>query len=67
VVPKKTAVLCLLFVFALAGLSGTALAQLKYGTDFTTSEAVWSVTHIKVKSNMIPYYLDGRKNLGEPF
>ena len=57
----KKAVLCLLFVFALAGLTGTAIAQLKYGTDFTTSDAVWSVTHIKVKSNMIPYYLEGIK------
>lgn len=42
-------------------LSGTASAQLKYGTDFTTSDAVWSVTHVKVKSNMIPYYLEGIK------
>jgi hypothetical protein len=67
VVPKnkedsmKKTVLCLLLVFALAGLSGSALAQLKYGTDFTASDAVWSVTHIKVKSNMIPYYLEGIK------
>ena len=55
---KKT-VLFLLLVFAFTSLGGTAFAQLKFGTDFTTSDAVWSVTHIKVKSNMIPYYLEG--------
>ena len=57
----KKSVFCFLLVFALTSLSGTALAQLKYGTDFTASDAVWSVTHIKVKSNMIPYYLEGIK------
>ena len=57
---KKT-LFFLLLVFAFTSLGGTAVAQLKYGTDFTTSDAVWSVTHIKVKSNMIPYYLEGIK------
>jgi hypothetical protein len=40
-------------------LTTTALAQLKFGTDFTASDSVWSVTHVKVKSNMMPYYLEG--------
>lgn len=56
---KNVWMLTLLATVAL--LSGTASAQLKYGTDFTTSDAVWSVTHVKVKSNMIPYYLEGIK------
>lgn len=42
-------------------LTGTSFAQLRFGTDFTTSDAVWSVTQVKVKSNMIPYYLEGIK------
>ena len=54
-------ILCLALMFALVGVSGTGVAQLKFGTDFTTSDAVWSVTHVKVKSNMIPYYLEGIK------
>lgn len=56
---KNVGMVTLLATVAL--LSGTASAQLKYGTDFTTSDAVWSVTHVKVKSNMIPYYLEGIK------
>ncbi len=55
----KKIVLGLLFLVALFCLSGPAFAQLKFGTDFTASDAVWSVTHVKVKSNMIPYYLEG--------
>jgi hypothetical protein len=53
---KNLLVLCLV---TLIGLSGTALGQLKYGTDFTTSDSVALVTHVKVASNMIPYYLEG--------
>ncbi|NQW05138.1 MAG: hypothetical protein HQ485_14115 [Acidobacteria bacterium] len=36
-----------------------ASAQLKYGTDFTTSDAIWTVTHVKVDTNMVPDYLEG--------
>ena len=36
-----------------------ATAQLKYGTDFTTSDAIWTITNVKVDSNMIPDYLEG--------
>lgn len=57
----KKAVLCLALTVALLGLSETVSAQLKFGTDFTTSDTVWSVTNVKVKSNMIPYYLEGIK------
>jgi len=46
-------------VFVIVALSGTTFAQLRFGTDFTTSDEVWSVTHVKVKSNMIPHYLEG--------
>lgn len=46
-------------VFALLIFGGNAFAQLKYGTDYTASDAVWSITHVKVKANMIPYYLEG--------
>jgi len=51
----------LMFVLAmvLVSLSATAAGQLKYGTDFTTSDSVALVTHVKVASNMIPYYLEG--------
>lgn len=45
----------------LLSLSVPASAQLKYGTDFQSSDAVWTVTHIKVKPNMIPDYLEGIK------
>jgi hypothetical protein len=57
----KRTILGFSLMFAFVCLSGTAFAQLKFGTDFTASDAVWSVTHIKVKSNMIPYYLEGLK------
>jgi hypothetical protein len=43
----------------LVALSASAFGQLKYGQDFTTSDTVWSVTHVKVDSNMIPQYLEG--------
>lgn len=46
-------------VFVIGVLSGTTFAQLRFGTDFTTSDEVWSITHVKVKSNMIPDYLEG--------
>ncbi len=48
-------------VLGVLSLGIPASAQLKYGTDYTTSDAVWSVTNIKVDSNMIPDYLEGIK------
>jgi len=57
---RRTIVL-LTLLFALVCLSGTSFAQLKFGTDFMESDTVWSVTHVKVKSKMIPYYLEGIK------
>ena len=55
----RRTVLCLSILLVLLSISGSAAAQLRYGTDFTTSDAVWSVTHVKVKSNMTPFYLEG--------
>jgi hypothetical protein len=54
---------CLLILIAsvLFSLTGTAVGQLRFGTDFTNSDALWSVTHVQVKSNMIPHYLEGLK------
>jgi len=57
---KKT-VLCVLILLVLLAINGSAAAQLRFGTDFTASDAVWSITHIKVKSNMMAYYLEGLK------
>jgi hypothetical protein len=54
---KKTKTGFVLVAFLI--LSGSAFAQLKFQTDYTVSDAVWSVTHVKVKSNMIPHYLEG--------
>jgi hypothetical protein len=48
-------------MLAILSLGAPAFAQLKYGTDYTSSDAVWTVTHVKVKSNMIPDYLEGIK------
>ena len=48
-----------LLVLSLLSLTVPSYAQLRFGTDFTASDAVWSVTNVKVKSNMMPYYLEG--------
>ena len=55
---KRTFSVWMILVVA---LSVSAFGQLKYGTDFTTSDQVLSVTHVKVDSNRIPYYLEGIK------
>lgn len=47
------------FAVLMLVLCGPALAQLDYGDDYTTSDTVWSVTHVKVDSNMIEDYLQG--------
>jgi hypothetical protein len=45
----------------LACAAGTAFADLKPWKDYTVSDAVWSVTTIKVHSNMDDAYLEGLK------
>jgi hypothetical protein len=50
-----------LAVLGVFGLSADATAQLKYGTDYTTSDSISSVTLVKVDANMIDYYLEGLK------
>jgi hypothetical protein len=39
--------------------STTSFAQLEYGKDYTDSDALYSVTHVKVASNMLDVYLEG--------
>jgi hypothetical protein len=41
--------------------SGVALADLEPWKDYTTSDAVWSVTTVKVNANMGDAYLEGIK------
>ena len=45
----------------LVSLSGLAYAQLGFGTDYTTSDAVFVVVNVKVDSNMMDFYLEGIK------
>ena len=42
-------------------VTSPAFGQLDYGEDFTASDAVYQVVHVKVASNMVPYYLEGIK------
>jgi hypothetical protein len=56
----KLLVACLAVV-GILGLSADASAQLKYGTDYTTTDSISSVTLVKVDPNMIEYYLEGLK------
>lgn len=53
----KTALLALTLAFG----STAALADLEMYKDYTVSDAVWSVTTIKVNSNMTDAYLEGIK------
>ena len=47
---------------ALLAISATALADLEPFKDYETSEAVWSVTTVRVNANMGDAYLEGLKN-----
>jgi len=47
---------------ALLAISATALADLEPFKDYETSEAVWSVTTVRVNANMDDAYLEGLKN-----
>jgi hypothetical protein len=50
-----------LLAVVLACAAGTAFADLKPYKDYTISDAVWSVTTIKIHSNMDDAYLEGLK------
>ena len=50
-----------LVAIAIAFGSNVARADLEIYKDYTLSEAVWSVTTIKVKANMVDAYLEGIK------
>lgn len=51
----------ILLALALAVGSTAAYADLEPWKDYTESDAVWSVTTIKVHSNMLDAYLEGLK------
>ncbi len=53
----KIALVALAMTFA----ASAANADLEMYKDYTVSDAVWSVTTIKVKSNMVDAYLEGLK------
>jgi hypothetical protein len=46
--------------------AGVALADLDPWKDYEASEAVWSVTTVKVKSNMSDAYLEGLRETWIP-
>jgi hypothetical protein len=50
-----------LVAIAIAFGSNVARADLEIYKDYTLSDAVWSVTTVKVKANMIDAYLEGIK------
>jgi hypothetical protein len=52
----------MLLALGLICASGAALADLKPWKDYTTSDAVWWVTTIKVHSNMGDAYLEGLRD-----
>jgi len=51
---------------ALLAASGMALADLEPWTDYVASDAVWSVTTVKVHSNMGDAYLEGLRETWIP-
>jgi len=52
----------LFIIFALITVSGAAFADLELYKDYDISDAVWSVTTVKVDANMGDAYLEGIKN-----
>lgn len=52
----------LLVTCALVTVSGAALADLEPFKDYDISDAVWSVTTVKVDANMGDAYLEGIRN-----
>lgn len=54
---KSLLTACLMIVF-----SGAAFADLEPYTDYEVSDAVWSVTTVRVHPNMDDAYLEGLKN-----
>lgn len=55
-----------LATIALLGFSSVAFADLEPWKDYDVSDAVWSVTTIKVDSNMGDAYLEGIRNTWAP-
>ena len=51
-----------LVAIVIAFASSAAYADLEIYKDYTVSDAVWFVTTVKVKSNMIDAYLEGLKD-----
>jgi len=49
-------------VFGMVALCGIALADLDPYADYDVSDAVWSVTTVRVDSNMGDAYLEGIKS-----
>jgi hypothetical protein len=49
-------------IFALITVAGAALADLEPYKDYDVSDAVWSVTTVRVNANMDDAYLEGIKN-----
>jgi hypothetical protein len=56
----------LLASVVLFALAGSAWADLEPWDDYDISESVWSVTTVKVDSNMIDAYLEGLKKTWVP-
>ncbi len=51
-----------LAVFALIAASGAVFADLELYKDYDVSDAVWSITTVRVDPNMDDAYLEGLKN-----
>ena len=51
-----------LATFVLFAVSGAAFADLEPYKDYDVSDAVWSVTTVRVNANMDDAYLEGLKN-----
>ena len=52
----------LFIIFALITASGAAFADLEPYKDYEVSDAVWSVTTVRVDANMDDAYLEGIRN-----
>ena len=51
-----------LAVFTLITASGAAFADLELYKDYDVSDAIWSITTVRVDPNMDDAYLEGLKN-----
>ena len=57
----KRMMVCLTFTLTCFLVTAPAYGQLDFGEDYTTSDEVFQVVHVKVDSNMVDYYLEGIK------